>query len=70
MSRYLKAKFSNQRTFPRGSISVLRYIVLLDTTRALAHIGVYILHITLSAYQVFGAVAGDKFTVDIEKQGN
>ena len=27
-------------------------------TRALAHIGVHILHITLSAYQVFGAVAG------------
>ena len=32
------------------------------------HIGVYILHITLSAYQVFGAVAGDKFNVDIDNK--
>ena len=34
--------------------------------RALAHIGSHILHITLSAYQVFGAVAGEKFSVDID----
>ena len=32
------------------------------------HIGVYILHITLSAYQVFGAVAGEKFSVDIDNK--
>ena len=38
-------------------------MILLDTTCALAHIGVYILHIMLSAYQVFGAVAGEKFSV-------
>ena len=32
------------------------------------HIGVHILHITLSAYQVFDAVAGEiSFSVDIEK---
>ena len=36
-------------------------------TRALARIGVHILHITLLAYQVFGAVAGESFRVDIEK---
>ena len=40
-----------------------RYTILLEVTRALAHIGVHILHITLSAYQVFGAVVGDKFSV-------
>ena len=35
---------------------------------ALAHIGVHILHITLSAYQVFSAVAEEiSFSVDIEK---
>ena len=34
--------------------------------RALAHIDVHILHITLSAYQVFGVVAGEKFSVDID----
>ena len=38
--------------------------------RALAHIGalpsLYNLHITLSAYQVFGAIAGEKFCVDID----
>ena len=31
-----------------------RYTILLEGTRALAHIGGNILHITLSAYQVFG----------------
>ena len=36
--------------------------------RALVHIGVYNLHITLSAYQVLGAVAGEKFCVDIDKK--
>ena len=30
------------------------------------HIGVHILHITLSAYQVFSAVVGEKFSVDID----
>ena len=39
-------------------------------TRALAHIGalhsLYNLHITLSPYQVFGIVAGEKFLVDID----
>ena len=40
-----------------------RYTILLDTTRALAHIGVHILHNILSAYQVFRVVAGDKFRV-------
>ena len=34
--------------------------------RALAHIGICILHITLLAYQVFGAVVGEKFSVDID----
>ena len=34
--------------------------------RALTHIGVCILHITLLAYQVFGAVAREKFSVDID----
>ena len=34
--------------------------------RALAHIGVHILHITLLAYQVFGAVIGEKFSIDID----
>ena len=51
-------------------IFVLRYTVLLDTTRALAHIGalptLYNLHITLSPYHVFDAIAGDKFRVDID----
>ena len=46
------------------------YIVLLDTTRSLAHISalpsLYNLHITLSLYQVFGTVAREKFRVDIE----
>ena len=46
------------------------YTVLLDTTRALAHIGalpsLYNLHIVLSPYKVFGAVAGEKFRVDID----
>ena len=49
---------------------VLRYTVLLDTMRALAHIGslpsLYNLHITLSPYQVFGTVAREKFRVDID----
>ena len=45
-----------------------RYTILLDTTRALAHIGVHILHNTLSAYQVFGAISGDKFSVDINNK--
>ena len=42
------------------------YTILLEATRSLAHIGVHILHITLSAYQVFDAVAGEKFSVDID----
>ena len=41
-------------TSPCGSISVLRYTILLDTTRALAHIGalpsLYKSHITLLRY--------------------
>ena len=37
-------------------------------TRALAHIGVYILHNTLLACQVFGTVAGEKFSVDIDNK--
>ena len=36
------------------------------TSVYLREIGVHILHITLSAYQVFGAVAGEKFSVDID----
>ena len=40
-----------------------RYTILLDTTHALAHIDVHILHNTFSAYQVFSTVAGDKFSV-------
>ena len=40
-------------------------------TSALAHISVHILHITYSAYQVFGVVAGEiSFSVDIEKKCN
>ena len=49
-------------------ISVLRYIVLLDTTRALAHIGVTVYTSRLSAYQVFGAIAWEKFSVDIDNK--
>ena len=37
-------------------------------TRALAYIGVYILHITLSAYQVFGTISREKFSVDINNR--
>ena len=44
------------------------YTILLDTTRALAHIGVHILHNTLSAYQVFGVVAGDKLVLILTKR--
>ena len=33
------ANFSSQHISPCGSISVLRYIILLETTCALAHIG-------------------------------
>ena len=36
--------------------------------RALAHIGVYILHTTLLAYQVFGVIAEEKFSVDIDNK--
>ena len=32
------------------------------------HIGVHILHTTLSTYQVFGTIAGDKFSVDIDNK--
>ena len=45
-----------------------RYTILLGMTRALAHIGVHILHNTLSAYQVFCAIAGDKFSVILTKR--
>ena len=37
-----KAKLSSQCTSPHGLIFVPRYTVLLDTTRALAHIGVHV----------------------------
>ena len=51
-------------------IFVLRYTILLDTTRALAYIGpllgLYKSHITLLRSQVFGAIAGEKFHVDID----
>ena len=44
--------------------------MLLDKTRALAHIGalpsLYKSYITLSRYQFFGAIAGEKFRVDID----
>ena len=36
--------------------------------RALVHIGLHILHLTLSAYQVFGVVVGEKFSFDIENK--
>ena len=36
------------------------YTILLGATRALAHIGVHFTH-RVSACQVFGAVAGDRF---------
>ena len=45
---------------------MLRYTILLEAMRALAHIGIHILHNTLSTYQVFSVVAGDKFSVDID----
>ena len=45
---------------------MLRYTILLEAMRALVHIGIHILHNTLSTYQVFSVVAGDKFSVDID----
>ena len=45
-----------------------RYTILLDTTRALAHIGVHILHNTLLAYQVFGAIVGVKLVLILTKR--
>ena len=64
------ANSSSQCTSPYGSITVFRYTILLDMTRALAHIGalpsLYKSHITLLRYQVFGAVPEEGFSVDIE----
>ena len=34
---------------------------------SLAHLGVHVLHIMLTTYQVFGAVVGESFSVDIDK---
>ena len=64
------ANFSSQCTSSCGSISILSYTILLDTKCVLAHIGalpsLYKSHITLSCYQVFDAVSGEKFRVDID----